>query len=465
MNIRFHNAVRNVTGTMHQLEVDGKTILLDCGLFQGRREEAMQRNSHLPFDAKTVDVMVLSHAHIDHSGNIPQLVRDGFRGRIYCTSATADLVSVMLLDAAHIQEKDAEFVNKWHKRKGLPPVTPLYTIKDAEKCMDRFTGIGYNEPVQIGRDVRLTYIDAGHILGSAVVLLDIQRNGRPFRVAFTGDLGRKNLPVIRDPAPLDACDVYITESTYGNKVHDSISDMKAELLDTVKGTIQRGGKVIVPAFSVGRTQELVYFLHQLFNEGSLPRIPIFVDSPLSMNVTEVFRRHADCFDEETRRLFLSSEQDPFGFNLLRYVQTVEESKKLNDLTDPCVIISASGMAETGRILHHLANNIADPKNTVMVVSFMAEHTLGRRIVERAPEIKIFGQMVPLKAQVVTLNGFSAHAGRDELLEYFGRLDPRRLQKVFVVHGELPQSEALLEGINQTGMKNALIPEEGKAYEL
>jgi metallo-beta-lactamase family protein len=465
MNIRFHNAVRNVTGTMHRLEVDGRTILLDCGLFQGRRQEAMERNSLLPFDAKTVDVMVLSHAHIDHSGNIPRLVRDGFGGRIFCTRATGDLVTVMLRDAAHIQEKDAEFMNKWNKRKNLPQVAPLYTMKDAERCMDRFTSIGYNEPTQITRDVRLTYIDAGHILGSAVVLLDVQRNGRSFRVAFTGDLGRKNLPVIRNPAPLDACDVFVTESTYGNKVHDSISDMKAELLDTVKSAIQRGGKVIVPSFSVGRTQELVYFLHELFNEGTLPHIPIFVDSPLSVNVTEVFRRHADCFDEETRKLFLSSDQDPFGFNLLRYVQNVEESKKLNEMMEPCVIISASGMAETGRILHHLANNISDPKNTVMIVSFMAEHTLGRRIVERAPEVKIFGLMVPLKARVVTLNGFSAHAGRDELLEYFGRLDRKRLQKVFIVHGESVQSEALLEGISQTGMKNALIPEEGKAYEL
>jgi metallo-beta-lactamase family protein len=465
MNIRFHNAVRNVTGTMHLLEVDGRTVLLDCGMFQGRRQEAMDRNSRLPFDAAAVDVMVLSHAHIDHSGNIPQLVKDGFQGRIYCTRATRDLATVMLRDSAHIQEKDAEFVNKWHKKKGLPLITPIYTVQDAEKCVDRFTGIGYNEPVQISPGIRLTYIDAGHILGSAVVLLDVQRNGQSFRIAFTGDLGRKNLPVIRNPVPLDACDVYITESTYGNRVHDSITDMKSELLDTVKSTIKRGGKVIVPAFSVGRTQELVYFLHELFKEGTLPNIPIFVDSPLSVNVTEVFRRHADCFDEETRKLFLSSDEDPFGFNLLRYVQNVEESKKLNEMKDPCVILSASGMAEAGRILHHLRNNIDDPKNTVMVVSFMAEHTLGRRIVERAPEVKIFGEMVPLKAQVVTLNGFSAHAGRDELLDYFGGLDKRRLQKVFVVHGETPQSEALLEGIRSTGMTNAMIPEEGKPYEL
>ncbi|HEX9935278.1 MAG TPA: MBL fold metallo-hydrolase, partial [bacterium] len=431
----------------------------------GRRQESYERNSRLPIHPESVDVMVLSHAHIDHSGNIPQLVKQGYKGDIYCTSATQDLASVMLRDAAHIQEKDAEFLNSRNQRKGLPPIQPLYTIKDAEQCMDRFVGIGYNQPTRIAGNVTLTLIEAGHILGSAVVLLDVQKNGTPYRIAFTGDLGRKNLPVIRDPAPLDACDAYITESTYGNKVHDSISDMKAELLESVRDTIRRGGKVIVPAFSVGRTQELVYYLHELFKENALPRIPIFVDSPLSVNVTEVFRRHADVFDAETRERFLSSDEDPFGFNLLHYVRDAEESKKLNGLRESCVILSASGMCEAGRILHHLANNVADSKNTVMIVSFMAEHTLGRRIVEHAPTVKIFGEEIPLRAQVVTLNGFSAHADRNELLEYYDRLDKRRLQKVFVVHGESAQSEALLSSIQERGMPNALIPQEGMAYEL
>jgi metallo-beta-lactamase family protein len=465
MKIQFYNAVNNVTGAMFLLEIDGEKILLDCGLFQGRRQEAYDRNSHFPFEPESVDVVVLSHAHIDHSGNIPQLVKYGFRENIYCTYATHDLATVMLRDSGYIQEKDVEFVNKRHQNNGSPAIQPLYTAKDAEKCMNQFIGIGYHQPAWISRNVKLTLIDAGHILGSAVVILDVQKNGEPFRIAFTGDLGRKNLPLIQNPVQLDFCDVYITESTYGNKVHDSIIDMKNKLFDIVDATVRRGGKIIVPSFSVGRTQELVYFLHELFNEGKLPRIPIFVDSPLSVNVTEVFRRHTECFDEETRNLFLSSKQDPFGFDLLRYVQDAEESKQLNNLKEPCMILSASGMCETGRILHHLANNIADPKNTVLIVSFMAEYTLGRRIVEKAPEVKIFGEMIPLRAQIEILNGFSAHADRNELLGYYDGLDKKRLKQIFVVHGEADQSQAVVESIRQRGMKNVMIPEEGKAYEL
>jgi metallo-beta-lactamase family protein len=465
MNIRFFNAVRNVTGSMHLLEVDGKKILLDCGLFQGKRQEAYERNRRIPFDPASVDVTVLSHAHIDHSGNLPQLVRQGFGGSIYCTHATHDLASVMLRDSAHIQEKDIEYVNKKHKQKGLPPFKPLYTMQDAENCMTRFVGVDYNQPVQISQNVRLTYFDAGHILGSAQVMLDVQKNGSPFRIAFTGDLGRKNLPVIGDPARFPEVDVYITESTYGNKVHDSVFDMKAALLDVVKAAVARGGKIIIPAFSVGRTQELVYSLHELIQEGALPQIKIFVDSPLSVNVTEVFRRHPECFDEETRNRFLNLRQDPFGFNLLHYIKDAEESKKLNGIKEPCIILSASGMCETGRILHHLANNAADPKNTILVVSFMAEYTLGRRIVEKAPTLKIFGEEIPLKAQVAVLNGFSAHADKNELLDAFDGLDKKRLKRVFVVHGETEQSEALAGAIRQKGMKDVMIPEEGASVEL
>jgi len=465
MKIQFFNAVRNVTGSMHLLEIDGEKILLDCGMFQGKRQESYERNRHLPFEPESVDVMVLSHAHIDHSGNIPQLARQGFKGDIYCTHATYDLAAVMLRDSGHIQEKDIEYINKKHRKQGLPPFKPLYTVKDAEQCLSRFIGLGYNQPTWISRKVKLTYLDAGHILGAAVVVLDVQKNGTPFRIAFTGDLGRKNLPVIRDPVQLDFADVYITESTYGNKLHDSIADMKAKLAEVVKGTVQRGGKIIVPAFSVGRTQELVYFLHELFNEGTLPRIPIFVDSPLSVNVTEVFRKHPECFDEETRQRFLASNEDPFGFHLLHYVADAEESKKLNGIKDPCIILSASGMCEAGRILHHLANNAADARNTILIVSFMAENTLGRRIVEKVPTLKIFGEEIPLKAQTVVLNGFSAHADRNELLGYYDGLDKKRLKQVFVVHGETDQSQALADAILQKGMINVAIPEEGKAIEI
>jgi metallo-beta-lactamase family protein len=465
MEIQFYGSVREVTGSMHLLSVAGKKILLECGLYQGKRQEAIEKNKRFPFDADSVDALVLSHAHIDHSGNIPQLVRQGFRGNIHCTLATHDLATIMLRDAAHIQVKDAEYLNKRMKKQGKPPIVPLYTMEDAEKALGLFVGIGYTRPFPVTPDVQATFFDAGHILGSAIVQLDVKENGRSVRIVFTGDLGRKNLPVIRDPVQLDTADVFITESTYGNKKHDSIVDMKGKLKDVVRDTMERGGKIVIPAFSVGRTQELVYFLHALLDEGNLPEIPIFVDSPLSVNATEVFRMHAECFDQETKMKFLDNREDPFGFGRLRYVKNVEESKGLNDYKGSCIIISASGMCETGRILHHLAQTVSDPKNTILIVSFMAAHTLGRRIVERQPIIRIFGEDYPLRANVSILNGFSAHADRDELLGYFGGLDSKRLKQVFVIHGESEQSEALLEGIRQKGMDRAIIPVEGEKNSL
>jgi len=465
MNIQFFGAARSVTGSMHLLTINGERILLECGLFQGRRQEAFERNQNFPFDPASVDALVLSHAHIDHSGNIPQLVKQGFDGNIFCTHATEDLSGIMLRDSAHIQEKDTEFVNKRHKKKGLPPVHPLYTTEDVEKSMSHFVGIGYNRPFWISKNVQVTFFDAGHILGSAIVRLDIKENGHSLRIIFTGDLGRKNLPIIKDPVQLDETDIYITESTYGDRLHDPIQDMKKAVREVVADTVNKGGKIIVPSFSLGRTQELVYLLHELFNEGALPEIPIFVDSPLSVNVTEVFRLHPECFDDETRKEFLSNHQDPFGFYRLRYIRNVEESKELNSFDKPCIVISASGMCEAGRILHHLANNIPDPKNTVLIVGFMAENTLGRRLVERRPVVKIFGEEVPLRAKVVTMNGFSAHADKNELLEYFNGLKKNRLQHVFVVHGEESQAEALAEAIRETGITQVTVPSRGDKVEI
>jgi metallo-beta-lactamase family protein len=465
MNIQFFGAVRSVTGTMHVLTVNDEKILLDCGLFQGRRKEAFERNRSLPFESSTINTMVLSHAHIDHSGNIPQLVKQGFTGNILCTHATQDLVSVMLRDSAHIQEKDAEFVNKRHIKKGQPKIEPLYTMADAEASMSHFVGIGYNRPFSISPNIRLTFLDAGHIFGSAIVVIDAKENGRDVRITFTGDLGRKGLPVIKDPVQTTETDIFITESTYGNRTHDPIKDMKTTLQKVVSSTVQRGGKIIVPSFALGRTQELVYILHELFNDGSLPEIPIYVDSPLSVNVTEVFRLHPECFDEETRQAFLSNHQDPFGFHRLRYIRNVEESKKLNTTKEPCIIISASGMCEAGRILHHLANNISDPRNTILVVGYMAENTLGRRLVERRPSVKIFGDEHSLKAEVVIMNGFSAHADKNELMEYFNALNRTRLQKVFIVHGEQDQSESLAKTMQESGFENAIVPELGEKIEI
>jgi metallo-beta-lactamase family protein len=338
-------------------------------------------------------------------------------------------------------------------------------MEDAERALRQFVGVGYERPFTVTPEVQAAFFDAGHILGSALVQLDAKENGRSARILFTGDLGRTNLPLIRDPILLHEADIFITESTYGNKLHDSILDMKEKLRDVVRRTLDRGGKIIVPAFSVGRTQEMVYFLHLLINEGALPEIPIYVDSPLSINATEVFRMHAELFDRETKEAFLDRHEDPFGFRRLRYIRTAEESKKLNGLPESCIIISASGMCETGRILHHLANNVTDPRNTVLVVSFMAENTLGRRIVERQATLRILGEMFPLRAEVAILNGFSAHADRNELLSYFDGLERNRLKRVFVIHGESPQSEALASGLTDRGMKDVVIPVEGEKNEL
>jgi metallo-beta-lactamase family protein len=465
MEIQFYGSVREVTGSMHLLTIAGKRILLECGLYQGKRDVAVEKNRNFPFDPASVDALVLSHAHIDHSGNIPQLAKQGFKGNIHCTHATHDLCSIMLRDSAHIQEKDAEFWNKQARRKGRLPISPLYGMADAEKALRQFVGVGYQRPFAVTPDVQVTFFEAGHILGSALVQVDVRENGRSGRILFTGDLGRRGLPVIKDPVQLNSTDVYITESTYGNKRHDAIGDMKTKLADVVNGTVKRGGKIIIPSFSVGRTQELVYFLHMLFDEKAVPEIPIFVDSPLSINATEVFRMHAELFDGETKEKFLDNREDPFGFSLLRYIKTPEESKALNRIDGSCVIISASGMCETGRILHHLANSVEDPKNTVLVVSYMAANTLGRRIVERQPSIRIFGEEHPLRCQVSILNGFSAHADRDELIGYFGGLDRKRLKQVFVIHGETEQSEALLSGIREKGMDRAVIPVEGEKNTL
>ena len=465
MQIQFHGAAQTVTGSMHVLTVGDQHILLDCGLYQGKRSEAFDRNRNFPFDPKSITAVVLSHAHIDHSGNLPQLVKQGFSGNIFCTHATQDLCSIMLRDSAHIQEKDVEYVNKRHKEKGLPPVEPLYVMEDAEQCMGQFVGLGYHRSFYITPNVQVTFLDAGHILGSAIVVLDVQENGRKRRITFTGDLGRNDLPVIRDPEPVTETDVLITESTYGNRLHETIVDMKEKLCSSVEATVNRGGKVIVPSFSVGRTQELVYYLHQLFNENRLPEVPIYVDSPLSVNVTEVFRLHPECFDKETKDEFLTRHEDPFGFYRLRYIRNVEESRELNTSPDPCIIISASGMCEAGRILHHLKNNIQNDKNTVLVVGYMAENTLGRRIVERKPVVKIFGEEVPLNAQVVITNGFSGHADKNELMDFYQHIDKNRLDQVFVVHGEPDSCNALAQDIRGSISNNVEIPVRGQKFDL
>jgi len=466
MKIQFLGAARTVTGSMHLLTVNGARILLDCGLFQGKREESFERNRNLPFDASTIDTLVLSHAHIDHSGNIPSLVKGGFQGNIYATPATRDLCSAMLRDSGHIQEYDAYYVNKKRARKGLAPVEPLYTVEDAATSLVNFVSVSYDRRLPVAPGVTLTFRDAGHILGSAVVVLDIDEAGRKSRLVFTGDLGRKGMPILRDPQPVENADFIITESTYGDRLHDTVEAADETLRAVISDTYQRGGKVIVPAFSVGRTQELVYALHRLTQARQIPELPIFVDSPLSVNVTEIFRLHPECYDEEVNRFLTSSDhRDPFGFHRLTYVRAVESSKELNLLQEPAVIISASGMCEAGRILHHLKNNVEDPRNTVLIVGWQAPYTLGRRLVERQPIVKIFGEKYHLKARVKTINGFSAHADRDGLLAYARQLQPNRLKSAFVVHGEEAASLTLAEGLRGLGLDRVIVPEPAEQFEL
>jgi len=457
MKIQFIGAVRSVTGSMHLVEVNGFRLLLECGLFQGRRQEAYERNRTLPFDCSTIDAMVLSHAHIDHSGNIPNLVRNGFTGNIYATPATRELCSAMLRDSAYIQEQDAKYVNKWNKRKGKPPVTPIYTVADALKSLPHFVGLNYNRPMQIGPGITLRFRDAGHILGSAFVVLDIEEEGRTNRLMFTGDVGRKHLPILRNPEVVENVDYLIIESTYGNREHETPDKAQQTLERVVNETYRDNGKVIIPAFAVGRTQEIVYHLNLLTAERRIPRLPIFVDSPLAVNVTEIFRMHPECFDQEINDFISSGHKDPFGFYGLRYIRYVEDSKELNFLDEPAIIISASGMAEAGRILHHLKNNIENPRNRVLIVGFQAEHTLGRRIVERRPEVKIFGEPYQLRARVEIINGYSAHADKNELHDYVQSIQSERLKNVFLIHGEEEAALAFASDLRQMGGFDVSVP--------
>jgi metallo-beta-lactamase family protein len=444
MQISFHGAVQTVTGSQHLISVDGKNLLLDCGLYQGKRDEARQRNRDFLFKARGVDAVVLSHAHIDHSGNIPNLVKQGFRGRIICTTATADLCGAMLLDSGHIQEEDVEYVNRQRRKFGEPPVAPIYTREDAAKSLKYFKGIEYERPYPLLPGVTCTLYDAGHMLGSAIVALDFQsKQGDARRLVFTGDLGRPHVPLLRDPTNLPAADLLLIESTYGSRTHPPIEESAEALKETIRRTSQRGGKVIIPAFAVERTQLLVYLLNKLYHQGELPDIPLYVDSPLAVNVTEIFRRHMAYFDDETRDYLRHEDPDGdiFNFGRLRYIRDVEQSKRLHTLKGPCVIISASGMAEAGRIQHHLKNNIEDPRNTVLIVGWQAPNTLGRRLVEKTPVVRIFGMEYHLEAEVVTLNGFSNHADQPELLSW-ARAFKQPPARTFVVHGD-PEAAAEL----------------------
>jgi metallo-beta-lactamase family protein len=465
MQIQFIGAARTVTGSMHYIQVNGTKFLLDCGMIQGKRKESFEANRHFNlFEPAEIDFVILSHAHIDHCGNLPNLVKKGFKGNIYCTLATKDLSSLLLKDSAHIQEKDVEYVNKKRKKLGENLFEPLYTLEDVNETNELFEGINYHNEFEINDNIKLTFFDAGHILGAAITFLTIKENGKITKLAFSGDLGRPKLPILKDPEKIPDVDFFLCESTYGGRFHASMDETESKLADVVKKAVERKAKIIVPAFSVGRTQEIVYTLHKIFENNSAPRIPIYVDSPLSVNTTEIFKLHPECFDKEMSQ-YIEQHDDPFGFQKLTYITDVEESKRLNSLEGPMMILSASGMAEAGRILHHLANNIENPNNIILIVGYCAENTLGKRIVEKNPKVKIFGEEYNLNAEVIVMNSLSAHADSNELIEYCSKFNKSMMQKFFLVHGDIDQQEKFKSRLNTIGFENVFIPSRGNVFEI
>lgn len=460
LRLTFHGAAGQVTGSMHLVEAAGARILLDAGLFQGRRAEAHAQNANLPIDPRRLDAVILSHAHIDHSGRLPLLVNRGFHGPIYATAASRDLCAVMLADAAHIQEKDAEFLAR--RGKAGPESEPLYTIADAVAVQDLIVGLPYRRVHHLRKHLAFEFTDAGHILGSASVDLRLtEPTGH--RLVFSGDIGRAGLPIIRDPdPPAGPVDTLIIESTYGNREHESAGDAEERLGELVRQVAGRGGKVLIPAFAVGRTQELIYSLHRLFRTGKIPGLPIFVDSPLAVDATQVFRLHPDLFDRGEQMIEKTTAL--FDFPLVQYVRDVQDSKKLNTLNGPAVIIAASGMAESGRILHHLANRIGDHKTMVLFVGFQGENTLGRRIQEGQRAVKILGEQYQVRAQVETIGGYSAHADRNELRDWIRKLGGP-IRQAFVVHGEAEPALAMAQILREEGVRQVQIPKQGESFEL
>jgi metallo-beta-lactamase family protein len=464
MRIHFNGAARTVTGSQYLLEFNGSRVLMECGLFQGRREETYSRNQSFQFDPKSIAAVLLSHAHIDHSGNLPHLVKNGYSGPIHATAATVDLADIMLRDAGHIQEADAEFVNKKNAGRGRPPVEPLYTLADAEQVDQYFQPKSYNQPFEVVPGLTAEFIEAGHILGSAAIRLEVDEKGRKTRLWFSGDIGRRGLPILRDPVLPSGVDYLLMESTYGDKPHSDPEEAHREFHEVVLRTLGRGGKVIIPAFAVGRTQELVYSLNRLVSSGRLKHVPVYVDSPLAVQASQIFEKHPECYDAETLQFIRTGKHPALEFDGLKYVHSVEESKALNNMKEPMIIISASGMAEVGRILHHLKNNIEDPRNSILIVGWQAPYTLGRHLADREPTVRIFGEEYRVRAEVVTIGGLSAHAGQNFLTEYALAVKDT-VKEVILVHGEADAASAFEDRLRASGIDRVIYPDLYSELEL
>ncbi|WP_437228531.1 MBL fold metallo-hydrolase [Planctomicrobium sp. SH661] len=466
MKITFLGAASEVTGSQHLIETSHRRILLDCGLFQGPRSESRRKNERFQCEPKTLDAVILSHAHLDHCGNLPRLFKFGFRGPVFCTEATADVMELMLLDSAKIQEEDAVYLSRKLPR-GHPPVDPLYTEEDVRGLMKLVEPCSFDEWINLDarQEARIRFTPAGHILGSAITEIELKDQGEQKRVVFTGDLGRRDMPLLKDPALVtDGADVLICESTYGNRIHSSPQDLKAILLNVIKEARLRGGRVIIPAFALGRTQQITYYLNDLFNQNVLPRIPIFVDSPLANKLTHLFRRHAEELDADLQTV-LTTDPDPFGFEHLTYVGSHQESMALNKRKGPCVIIAASGMCESGRVVHHLKHAVSDPNNLILLMGYQAPQTLGRQIANRKETVKIFDRILPLKAQVLQLDGLSAHADATDFKWWFEEsMRDSHFGKVFLVHGEPEAAHELAQLVKDSCDEMPIVPKYGESFE-
>lgn len=463
IKLTFFGAAQTTTGSMHVVEANGMKILLDCGLFQGRRKEAFERNRNMQITPATIDAVVLSHAHIDHSGNLPTLARNGFRGKVYCTPATRDLCEIMLRDSAYLQARDLEYINKKRAQQGKNLFEPLYEQQDVDTIMRRFKPEPLKRLVDLGNGVSLVFHNAGHILGSALTQLDVKdSSGHSRRLLFTGDLGQPNQPILRDYDMPQGADILLIESTYADRDHPPSDDVKGRLKGFIEDIHQLKSRLIIPAFSVGRTQNILYTLNRLTEEGRMPSTPVYVDSPLSLKATQVYAKHRECYDEEASDI-LRQGIDPMKFPGLRFIETPDQSKALNDLPGPLIIIAASGMCEGGRVLHHLQRAVGDPRNIILIVGFQAEHTLGRRIVERQSPLKILGDEFELNARVHTINALSAHADRTALMRWFDGIKGTRLSRVFAVHGEPEKVAAMTELVKQHGVENVVAPVPGQTF--